>query len=125
MFLKKLKIELPYPAISCLGIYPEKTVLQQHTCTPVLTADWFTIAETWKQPKCPTTHDKEDVVYIYMYVYIYTYIYTHKGMLFSHKKEWDIAILSNMNGPRDCHTEWSKSDREKPISYDVTYMCNL
>ena len=30
-----------------------------------------------------------------------------------------------MNGPRDCHTEWSKSDRERQISYDITYMWNL
>ena len=32
-FLKKLKIELPYdPAISLLGIYPEKTIIQKDTC---------------------------------------------------------------------------------------------
>ena len=30
-----------------------------------------------------------------------------------------------MNGPRDCHTEWSKSEREKQISYNITYMWNL
>ena len=31
-FLKKLKIELPYdPAISPLGIYPEKTVIRKYT----------------------------------------------------------------------------------------------
>ena len=29
------------------------------------------------------------------------------------------------HGPRDCHTEWSKSDRERQISYDITYMWNL
>jgi len=32
--LKKLKIELPYdPAIPFLGIYPEKIIIQKHTCT--------------------------------------------------------------------------------------------
>ena len=30
-----------------------------------------------------------------------------------------------MDGPRDYHTKWSKSDREKQISNDVTYMWNL
>ena len=30
-----------------------------------------------------------------------------------------------MDGPRDCHTEWNKSDRERQISYDMTYMWNL
>ena len=27
-----------------------------------------------------------------------------------------------MDGPRDCHTEWSRSDRERQILYDITYM---
>ena len=30
-----------------------------------------------------------------------------------------------MDGPRGCHTEWSKSDRERQISYDITYKWNL
>ena len=51
-FLKKLKIELPHdPVIPLLGIYPEKTLIQKDTCTPVLIAALFTIAKTWKQAK--------------------------------------------------------------------------
>ena len=30
-----------------------------------------------------------------------------------------------MDGPRDYHTKRSKSDRERQISYDITYMWNL
>ena len=30
-----------------------------------------------------------------------------------------------MNEPRDCYTEWSKSDTERQISYDIAYMWNL
>ena len=30
-----------------------------------------------------------------------------------------------MDGPRDYRTKWSKSDRERQISYDITYMWNL
>ena len=30
-----------------------------------------------------------------------------------------------MDGPRDDHTKWSKSDRERQISYDIAYMWNL
>ena len=57
-FLKKLKIESPYdPAISLLGIYPEKTIIQEDTCTPMFTAALFTIVKTWKQPKCPLTDE--------------------------------------------------------------------
>ena len=29
-----------------------------------------------------------------------------------------------MDGPRDCHTEWNKSDREREISY-IAYMRDL
>ena len=58
-FLKKLKIELPYdPAISLLGIYPEKTLMQKDTYTPMFTAALFTVAKTWKQPKCPSTDER-------------------------------------------------------------------
>ena len=57
-FLKKLKIELPYdPAIPLLGIYPEKTIIQKDTCTPVFITTLFTIARSWKQPKCPLTDE--------------------------------------------------------------------
>ena len=57
-FLKKLKIELPYdPAIPPLGIYPEKTIIQKDTGTPVFIAALFTIARSWKQPKCPSTDE--------------------------------------------------------------------
>ena len=53
-FLKKLKIELPYnPAIPLLGIYPDKTITQKDTCTPMFIAALFTRAKTWKQPKRP------------------------------------------------------------------------
>ena len=52
VFLKKLKIEIPYdPTIPLLGIYPEKNMIQKDACTPVFTAALFTIAKTWKQPK--------------------------------------------------------------------------
>ena len=57
-FLKKLKTALLYdPAIPLRGIYPEKTIIQKDTCTPVFTAALFTIARTWKQPKCPSTDE--------------------------------------------------------------------
>ena len=53
-FLKKLEIELPYnPAIPLLGIHMEETRLERDTCTLMLIATLFTIARTWKQPRCP------------------------------------------------------------------------
>ena len=32
---------------------------------------------------------------------------------------------SYMDGTRDSHTEWSKSERERQIPYDITYIWNL
>ena len=57
--------------------------------------------------------DKVDVVHIY------------NGMPLSHKKEWNNAICSNVDGPRDYHAKWSKPDRERQMSYDIAYMWNL
>ena len=43
------------PAILLLGMYPDKTIIQKNTHTPMFTAALFTTAKTWKQPKCPST----------------------------------------------------------------------
>ena len=32
-----------------------------------------------------------------------------------------VKVTCPMDGPRDCHTERSRSDRERHISYDITY----
>ena len=57
-FLKKLKLELPYDlVIPLLGIYLDKIIIQQDTCTPMFMAALFTIAKTWKQHKYPLTDE--------------------------------------------------------------------
>ena len=49
-----LNTELPYdPERLLLGIYPDKTTIQKDIRTPMFIAAQFTIAQTWKQPKCP------------------------------------------------------------------------
>ena len=70
-FLKNLKIELPYnPAIPLLGIYSEKTIIQKESCITMFIAALFTIARTWKQPKCPSTDEWiKKVWHIYTMVY--------------------------------------------------------
>ena len=43
-FLKKLGIKPPYdPAVPLLGIYPEETIIEEDTYTPVFIAALFTI----------------------------------------------------------------------------------
>ena len=48
-------------------------------------------------------------------------VHTSNGILLSHKKEWNNAIYSNMDGPRDYHTRWSKSDKERQTPDDMDY----
>ena len=75
---KQLKLALPHdPTLPLLGTYPEKTLPQDDIRTPMFIAALFTVAETWRQPKCPSADewDKGDVICIY------------NGILLSHKKE--------------------------------------
>ena len=56
--LKKLGMKPPYdPTIPLLGIYPEETKIERDPCTPMFIAALFTIARTWKQPRCPSTDE--------------------------------------------------------------------
>ena len=66
---------------------------RKDTCTPMFIAALFTIAKTWKHPKCPLT-DK----WIKKMWYIYTFI-------LGHKKEQNNGICSNMDATRDSHTK--------------------
>ena len=54
--------------------------------------------------------DKKDVVHIY------------SGILLSHKT-WNNAICNDMRGPRDYHTKWNMSDKDKccmiPLIYGI------
>ena len=56
--LKKLGIKPPYDSgILLLSIYPEGTKIEKDTCIPLFIAALFTIARTWKQPRCPSTEE--------------------------------------------------------------------
>ena len=56
--LKKLGIKLPCdPEIPLLGIYTEEAKIERDSCIPLFTAALFTVARTWKQPRCPLTDE--------------------------------------------------------------------
>ena len=113
-FLKKLKIELPYdPAIPLLGIYPEKTIIQNDTCTPMFTAALFTIARTWKQPKCPKTAELIKKMW-----YIYTMEY------YSAIKRNDIGSFVEMWLDLESVIQ-SVSQKEKNKYRMLTHICGI
>ena len=71
-FLKKLGVKPPYdPANPLLVIYPDEIKIEKDTCIPLFTAALFTIAKTWKQPRCPSTGE-----WIKKLGYIYTMEYS-------------------------------------------------
>ena len=58
------------PDIPLLGIHTEETRNERDTCTPTFIAALFTIARTWKQPRCPLADE-----WIRRLWYIYTMEY--------------------------------------------------
>ena len=50
-------------------------------------------------------------------------VHLQSGISLSHKEEWNDAICSNKDGPRDYHywSKWSKWGAERQISYDIIY----
>ena len=101
------------PEIPWLGTYPEKVIIQKDVCTSIFITALFTIARTWKQPKClPTSRmDKRAIVHI------------ENGILLSQKKELNSAICRVADGPRNGHKEWSQ--REKNKCHVVSLICGV
>ena len=51
---EQLDIKPTYdPAIPLLGIYSKESKIEKYPCTTMFIAAQFTIARTWKQPRCP------------------------------------------------------------------------
>ena len=79
-FLKKLGIKLPYdPAIPLLGTYPKETKIERDTCIPLFTEALFTVARTWKQPRCTST---DEWIKNLWYIYTMEYYSAIKGNAF-------------------------------------------
>ena len=114
-FLRKLKIELSYdPAIPLLGIYLDKTIIQKDTCFPMFIAGLFTIAQTWKQPKCLSTDEwLKKLWYIYTMEYYSTVI---KNEIMPFAATWmqlEIIILSEV------------SQKEKDKYHMISLICGI
>ena len=104
-FLKKLKIELPFdPAIPLLGIYPERATIQNESCTTMFSAALFTIARTWKQPKCPSTDE---------WIKKMWHIYTMEYYSATKRNEIELFVMSWMDLQSVIQSEISQKEKNK------------
>ena len=84
--------------------YPKDTKIKKDTCIPLLTAALFTIAKTWKKPRCPLTDD-----WIKKLWYIYTIEYysaTKRNAFESVRMRW-------MNLEPIIQSEVSQKEKDK------------
>ena len=106
-FLKKLDIELPYePAIPLLDIHPEETRIGRDMFIAAL----FTIARTWKQPRCPSADERIRKLW---YVYTMDYYSAIKRNAFE-------SVLMRWKNLEPII--WSKSERERQTLYINAYV---
>ena len=98
--------QLRDPIIPLLGIHTKETRTERDTCTPLFITALFTIARTWKQPRCPLADE-----WIRKLCYIYTMEY------YSAIKKNTFEFSSNeVDETGAYYTELSKSERETPYS---------
>ena len=101
-FLKKLGIKPPYnPAIPLLGVYPEETKIERDTCIPLFIVALFTIARTWKQPRCPLTNEQIKKWYVYTMEY-------YSAMK---RNTFESVLMRWMNLELIIHSEVSQKDK--------------
>ena len=94
-FLKNLKIELPAMTQQFHSwVYIQKnlkTLFWKDTCTTMFITGLFTIANIWKQPKCPSTDG-------WIKKMLYTHTYTHTMEYYSNIKKNEILYLQQHGG---------------------------
>ena len=104
-FLKKLGIKPLYDqAIPLLGIHPEETKIERGTCIPLFIAALFTIAQTWKQPRCPSTDE---------WVKKLWYIYTMKYYSAIKTNTFESVLMRWMNLEPIIQSEVSQKEKDK------------
>ena len=104
-FLKKLGIKPPYdPTIPLLGIYPEETKIERDTYIALFMEALFTIARTWKQPRCPSIDE-----WIKKLWYIYTMEY-YSGIK---RNAFESVLMRWMNPEPIIQSEVSQKEKDK------------
>ena len=104
-FLKKLGIRASYdPPILFPGIYPKETEITKDTCTPLFIAALFTVARTWKKPRCPSTDE---------WIKKMWYIHTMEYYLAMKRNASESVLMRRMNLEPIIQSEVRKKEKNK------------
>ena len=104
-FLKKLEIKPPYDAaIPLLGIHPEENKIEKDTCILLFIAALFTIARTWKQPRCPSTVE---------WIKKLWYLYTMEHYSAIKRNTFESVLMRWMNIEPIIQSEVSQKEKDK------------
>ena len=104
-FLKKLGIKPSYdPTIPVLGIYPEENKTEKDTCIPFFIAALFTIARTWKQPRCPSMNEWIKKLWC---------LYTMEYYSAIKKNAFESVLMRQMNLEPIIQSEVSQKEKDK------------
>ena len=104
-FLKKLGIKPPSdPATPLLGICPEETKIEKDTYIPLFIAALFTIARTWKQPRCPLTDE---------WIKKLWYIYTTEYYSAINRNTFESVLMRWVNLEPIIQSEVSQKEKDK------------
>ena len=96
----------------------QKNFFWKYMCTLMFTAVLIVVAKMWRQQKCSLKDEWIKKMW-YKDTMGKKKKKRHSGILLSHQKEGNDAICSNMDGPGDCHSKWSKSEKDK---YHMTWL---
>ena len=80
----------------------------------MFTVALFTIANIWKQPKCPSIDEWLKILWD---------IYTMEQ--FSATKKENFTLCNSMGGPGEHYAKLNKAVRERQIPYYFTHMWNI
>ena len=86
------------------GVNPEETKIETDTCTPLFTAALFTIARTWKQPRCPLTDEWIKKLWCIITMEYYSAI---------RNNEFESVLMQWMNLEPNIQSEVSQKKKEK------------
>ena len=94
--------------------WAEEASIERDTCTPMFIAALFTIARTWKQPRCPLADEWMRKLW---------YIYTMEYYSATKKNAFESVLMRWMKPEPIIESEVSQ--RKTPIQYINAYTWNL